>query len=79
MDGLYSFLLAFSLTLVEVINTLLIGYTGVVFFREFASLYHASFFSTCFCFSLIVCNAFNLLLREQRYEIILKDNPPDEE
>lgn len=38
MDGLYSFLLAFSLTLVEIINTLLIGRAGVVFFRKFSSL-----------------------------------------
>ena len=45
MNGIQFFLLAFCLTLVEVINSLLIGRTGMVFFCGFFSLCHIFFFN----------------------------------
>ena len=38
MNGVQFLLLTFSLTLIEVINTLLVGYAGMLVFCEFFSL-----------------------------------------
>lgn len=44
MNGVQFLLLAFCLTLVEVINTLLVGYADMVVFCEFSCLCHICLF-----------------------------------
>ena len=44
MNGIQFLLLAFCLTLIEVINTLLVGRAGMVFFCEFSCLFRTYIF-----------------------------------
>ena len=44
MNGVQLFLLAFCLTLIEVINTLLVGYAGMLVFCEYFSIFRTYIF-----------------------------------